>query len=238
MIGAGLLLLAMVLEPATPVAYAASSQAATLVAVRPGLMCSSPDALARLTMHDGSSRTASARARPEDFDVKRQGGCIDIALGAHVILQEARRQTSIVLFDAEDGRGPRSYIVPNIDFAPAASTPVAADTGCYRYNAPIKLSGRVSVGSAHGDGARARKTGLSSWQEIVLDRPICTRESPATHEPAESNVRAVQPAWLGELPYPFVTGEHVTVEGRLFHRDNANQSTSVLIEATRVTRER
>ena len=84
-------------------------------------MCASPQALSRLTLPDGSSRTASQTARGADLATKQAGGCLDIPAGATVSVVTARKNTSIVTFDAGDGRGSRSFVVPNIDFAPAAS---------------------------------------------------------------------------------------------------------------------
>ncbi len=102
----------------------ASARADTLVAVRPGAMCAAADALARLTLPDGGDR-ADLPGHPEALAIKRAGGCIDVRPGMLVALQTARRNTSLVLYDAGDGRGERSFVVPNIDFA-SASGPVPA----------------------------------------------------------------------------------------------------------------
>ena len=94
-----------------------------MVATRPGLMCTSPGALAVLTLPDGSNRGASPRAHPDDDVTKRSGGCIDIPTGARVTVHQRRINTSIVSYDPGDGN--RTFIVPNIDFSvehEAAST--------------------------------------------------------------------------------------------------------------------
>ena len=214
-----------------------TATADTIVATRPGVMCASADALARLPLPDGSSRSASPAARPGDLATKLQGGCIDIPLGAQLPVQEARRQTSVVVFDPNDGRGARTFIVPNIDFNAAVGSR-SSSPGCYSYRVPVRLSGIVTVGSAYGENPHTGKTGTTHWRQITLDHPICVNANPAAYEDAEQNVRAIQPAWLGEGPYPFATGKRVTVEGELYHQDNSNQMTVVLIQAKRVTVDR
>lgn len=213
--------------------------AGALVAVRPGLMCSSPDALSRLTLPGGAGRTAAPDATPEDFEAKQQGGCIDIPPGARVAVQAARRQTSIVLFDAGDGRGARAFVVPNVDFSPAAPLPAApppaaAGRNCLSYNVPVTLRGTVTAGPAYGNRLD-QIVGTSRRQQITLDRPICTRASPETSEAAERDVRALLPAWMGQGTYAFVTGRHVTLVGKLSHRDNGPRMAKVLIEVGHAT---
>ncbi len=109
LVPAGVLLMAGTL-PAMAVAQ-------TMAASRPGLMCTEPGALAALTLPDGSNRGASPHARQDDEAIKQQGGCIDIPQDARVAVHQRRINTSIVSFDAGDGRGERDWIVPNIDFA-------------------------------------------------------------------------------------------------------------------------
>ena len=95
----------------------------TLIASRPGLMCTSASALATLTLPDGSGRAASPHARAGDAALEQQGGCLAIPNGARATLQTARRNTSIVTFDAGDGRGPRTFVVPNVDSRRVLSPP-------------------------------------------------------------------------------------------------------------------
>lgn len=200
-----------------------------LVAVRPGLMCSSPEALSRLTLPGGIDRTAAPGATPEDFEAKQQGGCTAIPPGARVAVQAARRQTSTVLFDAGDGRGARTFVVPNIDFSPVALPPATSSRNCLSYNVPVTLRGTVTAGPTYGNRLD-QIVGTSRRQQITLDQPICTRASPETSEAAERNVRALQPAWMGQGTYDFVTGRHVTLNGKLSHRDNGPRMARVLIE--------
>jgi hypothetical protein len=101
--------------------FSHAALAADLVAIKPGLMCRDPAALAKLTLPDGSSRAAGANARSADAKIKQDGGCIDFPPGARVVLQTARKRTSIVSYDANDGRGVSTFVVPNIDFSAAAN---------------------------------------------------------------------------------------------------------------------
>ncbi len=99
---------------------------AKLTATRPGVMCVEPEALAKLTLPNGSSRSYGPNARPEDLATKASGGCIDIPPGATVTVLTARTNTSIAAYDANDGRGERTFVVPNIDFAAVPDAPPAA----------------------------------------------------------------------------------------------------------------
>ncbi len=205
----------------------------TMTASRPGLMCASADALARLTLPDGSDRAASPHARPGDGASAQQGGCIAIPHGALVTLQVARRNTSIVTYDARDGRGSRTFVVPNVDFAPG---PAAAASGdCLSYGVAMAVSGRITVGSAYGEDIHTGKVGWARWRQITLDRPICTRGDAQAYEEPEHDVRAMQPVWTHGDVYALPLGEHVTVAGKLFHADNGNQMTAVLIEVDSIT---
>ena len=208
----------------------AQALADDLVASRTGLMCTSAEALAKLTLSDGSSRAASPHARPGDTTLEQQGGCIAIPPGAHVTLQIARRNTSIVTYDAEDGRGPRSFVVPNIDFGSGAAS--AAIGGCLRYDVPVTLSGRITRGSSYGED-NTGKVGWVHWRQITLDRPICTLAIPNTFEQAERNIRSIEPSY-NETVNALPLGQRVTVAGKLFHADNGNQMTLVLIQVASI----
>jgi hypothetical protein len=105
---------------------AGQAGAATIEATRPGVMCEGAEALAQLTLPDGSSRSARPDARPQDLAAKRDGNCLDIPHGLLLPVVTARKNTSIVTYDPQDGRGARAFLVPNIDFAPAAADPLPA----------------------------------------------------------------------------------------------------------------
>ena len=82
-------------------------------------MCKSADALAKLTLPDGSSRADVENPRPQDTAIEKAGGCVDIMSGMTVTLLTARKNTSIVAY--REGPGPAAqYVAPNIDFIDAA----------------------------------------------------------------------------------------------------------------------
>ena len=119
-----------------------------LIATSPGLMCTSAAALAELTRPDGSGRTAYPDARPQDRDARQAGGCIDILPGTEVTVLHARKNTSVVSYDAHDGRGARSFTVPNIDFTPEAK-PGDRFIGGTRPNWQDRLLDRVEAALKH-----------------------------------------------------------------------------------------
>ena len=99
------------------VLLAASHQARAqeLIAVQPGVMCASRDALAKLILPDGSSRSALPHPRPVDLATKFAGGCIDIPIRTRVTVLAAKKNTSVAILT--DTLGPNQiYIIPNIDF--------------------------------------------------------------------------------------------------------------------------
>ena len=126
-------------------AAAQVAKAETLIATRPGLMCTSAEALAKLTLPDGSSRTTTARPRPEDLRVRAAGGCIDIPPGAQVTVIEAFRNTSSVSFDPGDGGGARVFTVPKIDFTTAPNQAQAAAAAPQPSPVVLATSSRLGV---------------------------------------------------------------------------------------------
>jgi hypothetical protein len=122
------------LAVALVIATAAPAQAQQLVAVRPGVMCTSAAALALLTMPNGDSRTHSPSATQQDRNVASDGGCIDIPLGAAVVVEQGFKNTSIASY------GGTRLTIPNIDFQPvAASAPVPASR--YALAQPVPVGG-------------------------------------------------------------------------------------------------
>ncbi len=106
----------------TLAATMAVARAEDLVATRPGVMCRSAEALGRLTLPDGDSRTHAASPRPQDLRAAAEGGCVDLAPGTTVTVRQAFRNTSIVTTGAVDGT---PMVVPNVDFRPADATAAA-----------------------------------------------------------------------------------------------------------------
>ncbi len=120
-------------------ALAPAAKADLLQAVRPGVMCVSADALAKLSLPDGSSRTAAPNVSPAIQVIARDGNCVDFPASNVVILLTARKNTSIVRSDSLSGDGVlETYIIPNIDYAPYAPPHDAFDDAI-RARCPAKL---------------------------------------------------------------------------------------------------
>ena len=159
----------LALVPSGPVS------AETLVAIRPGVMCTGADALAMLTRPDGSSRAANAGARPRDMAARQAGGCIDIPSGARVDVQQARRNTSIVTYDAHDGRGPGTFFVPNIDFAAGAT-------------AAIPVTAAPAAGRVPGWPDRDYKPLVSAFRLLDTVRHRCPQQNWNEHSLSHTEV--------------------------------------------------
>lgn len=137
----GLAILAFSLALAPP------AKADLLRAVRPGVMCASADSLAKLSLPDGSSRTAAPNASPALQAIARAGNCVDFPAGNIVILLTARRNTSVVRSDSLTGDGVlETFIVPNIDYAPYAPPRDEFDDAI-RVRCPAKLEEVVVLGA-------------------------------------------------------------------------------------------
>ena len=91
-----------------------------LVATHPGVMCASADALARLTLPGGDSRTHASAPEPQALSLAASGGCIDIKPGITVTVQKAFINTSVVTYRGPNAQTDQTFVVPNIDFVPAA----------------------------------------------------------------------------------------------------------------------
>lgn len=101
-------------------ALTSEARAGDMVAMKPGLLCASPAALATLTLPDGSSRAANPRfVRSGDTMLKVRGGCVDIPPGLRVTVLEAFKRTATVMADPGDGHGRRRFTIPLVDFAAA-----------------------------------------------------------------------------------------------------------------------
>jgi len=101
-------------------ALSTHAQADDLIAMHPGVMCASADALSRLTLPGGDSRTHAAAPEPQTQSLAASGGCIDIKPGIKVTVQKAFKNTSVVTYRAPGAQTDQTFVIPNIDFAPAA----------------------------------------------------------------------------------------------------------------------
>ena len=101
--------------------FSVPTWAGTVTAVRPGVMCRHADALARLTLPDGSSRASRAGVGAAVLAVKSAGGCVDLIEGDQGVVVQAHRNTSIVQFAGRAGAAAGTYLIANVDFAPSSA---------------------------------------------------------------------------------------------------------------------
>ncbi len=154
----------------------APARADMLVSVRPGVACTSADALARLTRPDGSSRSTPANATADAREIARRGGCFPFGPGMTVFPHSIRRQTSIVTAYAIDDTGPLTVYVANIDFERAAASdgrgaglvrsrppPIPQDT------AAAPSADRPAAVAGPGGTRRSLSTGLLSLGMTTRD---------------------------------------------------------------------
>lgn len=122
-------------------AWLGAAAAEELVAIRPGIMCAAADALAKLTLPNGDSRTHAPSPRPGDLGIASAGGCIDIPPGARLTVQQAFRNTSRVIYAGPGAPPDGAMTVPNIDFQPAD----AASAGIAGPNSAVPPPGYAAV---------------------------------------------------------------------------------------------
>jgi hypothetical protein len=130
----------------------AAAQAEDLVATRPGVMCHSAAALAKLTLPGGDSRTHLPNPSAADQKLAESGGCSDILLGQHVTVLQAFHNTSIV---RDRVAGNATLVVPNIDFEPADATgprPLSTEPDGAAIPAGYRVAQRLPIG---GPGSNA-----------------------------------------------------------------------------------
>jgi hypothetical protein len=175
----------------TLVSCSLPAMADDIVAAKPGLICISSDALAHLTLPDGSSRTAQPNPSPADLALKQSGGCSDITIGMRVTVQNARHNTSIVTYAPPGGQAITAY-VPNIDFSAApeggdssapSATPASDDSAAdnkidQAVSAPggstnfyiLTLSGQDSAGDPNME-IQATYNNNASRVTLVINQP-------------------------------------------------------------------
>lgn len=92
--------------------------AADLIATKPGVMCTSTQALAQLTLPDGNSRSHGDTVTPAQLTEAQTGGCVDIQPGMTVSVQAAHKNTSVVSYQRPGSSAQETFVIPNIDFVP------------------------------------------------------------------------------------------------------------------------
>jgi hypothetical protein len=92
--------------------------ASDLIATKPGVMCTSTQALAQLTLPDGDSRSHGDAATPAQLAEVQAGGCVDIQPGMTVSVQTAHKNTSVVSYQRRGSNAQQTFVIPNVDFVP------------------------------------------------------------------------------------------------------------------------
>jgi hypothetical protein len=200
----------------------------------PGLMCESPDALARLTLPDGSSRAAH-NPSPQNLALKAEGKCLDLSDDVSLTLVTRRRNTSIVTADPRDGKGSRTFYVPNVDFsldAPnlpvlrAASPAGAIPEHCYREGENVTLAAAIGSKPFTPDIGRPY-----TYRFLRFPEPVCVIEqSPYARIASLAYIQSE--VNTGSIP----DGATVTVSGGIATVDTSNQPLTLRLFADRVTR--
>ena len=110
------------------------AEAEEAVVAKPGIMCSSSEALAILTLHGGNSRTHREKPEARDLDLASRGGCRDLQIGERLSVLERFRNTAIVVPAPGSSTAMADrFVAPLIDLTLVptggdASVPDAADT--------------------------------------------------------------------------------------------------------------
>ena len=135
-----------------------AAKANELQAVRPGVICSSTGALAKLTRPDGSSRASVDEGNPIYQAIKSAGHCSDLQMGEIVSVIEGYHNTSKVSLAATPG----VFFIANIDFAAVrdAFGPASPRIEAARPSPPLAAPSPGAV-SAGFDAQRPSVMGLS-----------------------------------------------------------------------------
>ena len=143
------------------------AEADDAVVIRPGVMCSSPQALAALTLPNGDSRTHRGVSIERYLGIARKGGCSDLQVGQKLDVAKSFRNTAVVIPAGNlQGDGATVFLAPLIDLDLATPTQ-AADTAPaisddrrhalqgpktdMIMDVPIGMA-RTDFAKAHGDG--------------------------------------------------------------------------------------
>ena len=149
--------------------FALPARADMLRATRPGIMCTSADALAKLSLPDGSSRTAASNVPPAVEAIARAGNCVDFPVGNVVILLTRHNNTSIVRSDTLSGDGVLdTFIIPNIDYAPY-SPPTDEWDSAIRTQCPAKLEKTIVLRDPLGNFLESLPKPLSDSIDKAVD---------------------------------------------------------------------
>jgi len=197
--------------------------AKTLVATRPGTMCTWSKPLADLILPDGSSRAAKGSNTDDAARDSAVGGCQDITPGMRVKVLETFRNTSIVTYDGDSRHGYGVFIAPNIDFKEADP---AEDPSCFEPDKKVTLTGQLGIAKGYGPpgfGKNPASDPSYDYPLLKLDTPVCVVK-PGGQRITEQQL-GLMPIWVDR---PLI-GTHVSVRGDIGEPDNRNQPPQALL---------
>ncbi len=129
-------------------AFAFAARADIVEVVHQGVACTSADALATLTLPDGSSRSSALGTPSRYAIIASQGGCVPLSLGVRMETTAIKHRTDVVSWDP-DGQGVRSFWIPKIDVqtsgAPSSATLAAPPSSSPLAPAETASPGNLSV---------------------------------------------------------------------------------------------
>ena len=162
-------------------AVAPAAHADLLRSTKPGVMCRSADALAKLSRPDGSSPTVDATPSPAVQAIADAGGCNNFRPGTVVILVNARRNTSIVRADSQTGDGVLdTFFVPNVDYAPY-TPPHTVFNDTVRARCPAKLDEFMALDPPSMDFVASLPAPVRAGIEQAVDN-VCSAYIPCIRE--------------------------------------------------------
>ena len=216
-------------------AAAPAASAETMTSTRHSLMCASPNALARLILPGGQSRIGTSAEASGDRQTALSGGCVDVPPGTQVAVQSARTNTSVVTYDARDGRGPRTLVAPNVNFTRLSSAASASLGNCLRFETTspeVTLAGVVQPRQqletrAGGNPEDERDLFMDHSLVVVLDKPLCVQITGGFVAVPPDTVREVDVEGTAPDPRTLLrpwVGKRVALTGQLAWRVRASEA--------------
>ncbi len=144
-----------------------AAEADDAVVIRPGVMCSSPQALAALTLPNGDSRTHRGVSIERYLGIARKGGCSDLQIGQKLEVAKSFTNTAVVTLAGNvQGDGAAVFLAPLIDLDLTASAQAAEaapattdDRRSTSHGPRADMIMDVPIGMARADFARAHGDG-------------------------------------------------------------------------------
>ncbi len=177
--------------------YSSLAEAEEAVVAAPGIMCSSSEALAVLTLRGGNSRTHREKPDAADLDLAGRGGCQDLQIGERLSVLERFRTTAVVIQAA--GPGPAAngrFVAPLIDLRPvptggaqgaeAAEAPADATLGPRRWFVAASEGGCTASFSPAVEAKMLHDNGFDVHVRNIYDHNVPVKTI-VSHEAAGTN---------------------------------------------------